>query len=143
MEAGAFPEGAEAQQSEAFQVGDSAWFWLALFGTVAVVGLVVVNHKYSARQMRLELRYQNRLDTQARREAVQAGEPVTEERTTQPISARAPQPRAQLEPLVALFGLIAVVGYVGLGMAWRKHTAEQAAVIARREANEYDHAVDH
>jgi hypothetical protein len=142
MDAGSLPGEHIPKRRAEFRLGDSAWFWLALFGTVAVVGLVIVNQKYSQRQMRLELRYQNRVDVQARRRAVQAGQALPEEQKTTPISARAPEPRAGLAPLLALFGLMAALGYIGLAFAWRRHLVEQEQAPPARAPCEYDHVLD-
>lgn len=102
-----------------FRFAESPWFWLALFGSVAIVGLTIVGQKYAKRQMRLEVRYQNRVQMQKDRQARAAGEQI--DRRGLPMSAIDARPRAALAPLVALFALLAATGYAGLFLSYRRH----------------------
>ena len=107
-----------ACQIDEFRLGDSPWFWLALFGSVAIVGLSIVGGKYAKRQMRLEQRYQNRVQVQVER---QSGKPVDRERVATAIGARPANPNASLTPLLILFACAAATGYVGLYVSYRRH----------------------
>jgi hypothetical protein len=112
---------AEPPERAEFRVADTPWFWLALFGTVAVVALAIVGQKYAKRQLRLEMRYEHRMQAQTERAARAAGQPKRADEVEAPLSEQTAQPKATLTPLFALFGVMAVVGYVGLAFAWRQH----------------------
>ncbi len=110
------------EAADEFRLGDSPWFWLALFGTIAICALLLVQQKYAKRQLRLELRYQNRVSTQKRNQAgaqAQAGPEVT----STAIAERPPEPHAALGPLVLVLAVATLIGFCGLLIAWRKHRA--------------------
>lgn len=117
------PAAVSIKRREAFRFGESPWFWLALFGGVALVGISIIGPKYARRQMRLELRYENRLASQERREAIASGETPAEQ-VAAPMANRPPEPKASLAPLLALFAAITAIGLVGLVVSWRNHVAE-------------------
>jgi hypothetical protein len=54
-------------------ITDSAWFWVFVFCTIGLIGVVVISPKYDDRQKRLEARYEGRQRIAARSQAPDAG----------------------------------------------------------------------
>jgi hypothetical protein len=50
-------------------ITDSAWFWVFVFCTIGLIGVVVISPKYDDRQKRLEARYEGRQRIAARSQA--------------------------------------------------------------------------
>jgi hypothetical protein len=138
-------------QASEFRFGDSPWFWLSLFGTVALVALSLISQKYAQRQMRLEQRYQNRLEAQAAQRAGRQDKPSALDRAPSTPGARPGRPRASLAPLVILFASLAMGGYIGLYIAYRRHRSGAArarlkdattACFNTQPENDRRHALD-
>jgi heme exporter protein D len=113
------PDSGIETQPEAFRLGDSPWFWLALFGTIAVLALLAISPKYARRQLRLESRHQHRLQARSRR----PDQAPTTPRRELPAGARTDNPKATLVPLLAVFAMLAISGYLGLYFSHRRHRA--------------------
>lgn len=114
------------RRPEEFRFGDSPWFWVALFGSVAVVALAIVGQKYARRQARIEARWQNRIQTQNERSLRQSGQANSAETVAPAISDQTPQPRASLVPLLLLFSMVAIAGYLGFFISLMRHQRRQA-----------------
>lgn len=115
---------APSPATEAEGLSDSPWFWVTLFGAVALVSLLGIQGKFAQRQARLEQRYQDRLLAQQARTKAAASattaetpvEPGYDEAPIEPegVSMSAARARTSLVSLQIVAGAAVLVGLVGL-----------------------------
>lgn len=104
-------------------IAENPWFWLALFGGVGLVGIMLIAPKFGARWARVERMQETRTRiAQEKAARIAAGEAATAiERPQSPKTADAPpEPEPYVEsdfqesmPLKYLLGLMMVVMMVG------------------------------
>ena len=87
---------------------DSFGFWVCLFATVALMGLVAYGPKYRDRQLQVERQGQGH---QRAREIAQWGQAKTEVSTRDNLSV-------SLNPLIWMMGVILVISW---GVLWWQH----------------------
>jgi len=90
---------------------DSAWFWLLMFSTAAMLALLSIGPKYGRRQEGVERKYETRRETARRINELAAG--GEGELRSSPVDP------AERELLVPLWGLYACVGAVMLLSGWK------------------------
>ena len=106
-------------------ITDSPWYWLGLFGTAALVALVVIGPKFQRRQQRLEL--QSDVREQVWRERVE--EPVPDAAVEE--KSEAGDALAAREARNVLWPVIAIV-FVATCLAWGKLYLERTKRPASR-----------
>jgi hypothetical protein len=99
-------------------VTDSPWFWLMLFGSVALVMLAAVEPKFARRQERLERMQQSR---QSGRSAERAAGGDSEPSQT---PFWQPSHRTSLRPLMLFLAALLAVGIIVLNVRRKRAMAE-------------------
>ena len=93
------------------RLSDSPWFWTYLFGTFALVALVVIGPKYAHRQSQLERQFQAR---------ERSGLVVPRSDADEPLSTPE-ETIISLAPLYLITGTIVIAGWILLWWThWRK-----------------------
>ncbi len=93
-----------SEHSRRSSLGESPWFWLYLFATVALIVLLVNRPKIVSRQVQLER------NLQARQRAAQV---VAGQKPTAPLSEEN-APQISLVPLYVLLAVLVLTGWIGL-----------------------------
>ena len=103
---------------------DSPWYWLGLFGTAALVALVVIGPKFERRQQRLEL--QSDVRERIWRERVEEPAPDTavEEKSDAGDDIAARRTRNVLWPVIAVVFLVTCLAW---GKLYLDRTRQQAS----------------
>lgn len=102
---------------------DSPWFWLMLFGSVALVMLAAVEPKFARRQERLERMQQSRELGRS------AGRPVGGNSESSPSPFWQPGPRNTLRPLMLFLAAILAAGIIVLNVRRKRALAAHVAEL--------------
>ena len=103
---------------------DSPWFWLYLFATAALIGIILIKPKFETRQSNIESKAIARISTL---EAQNAESDLDKEAPPKPDSApRSSSRTTTVNGLIALFSILLCVGWIVFWLQNRRENAKQA-----------------
>jgi hypothetical protein len=108
-------------------ITDNPWFWLYLFGTAGLVGVMLLGTKFEARQQGFDANFTRR-------------QQLLEQRATGQIATEADEPRRENEPRYIhfywLYGIVALGTGAAWVMLWRQHFHPRATPATNRTETE-------